>query len=105
LRTAAWISLGVGVIGGALGGTATYVALHDEDQLSKACPGNVCLPSHANDVTSYNHWRTTAIASSIVGGVGLAAAAFCFWRSAGDEDRPQLHAWVGVGGAGIAGTF
>jgi hypothetical protein len=104
-RTAAWISLGVGVVGGVLGGTAAYLAVNDEDQLSKSCPQNVCQPSQTDAVNSYNHWRTTAVTSSIIGGVGLAAAAFCFWRSGGSEARPQVQAWVGVGGAGIAGTF
>lgn len=117
----ALISAGVGVGGLALGAAFGVLAFDEANKAKSYCKGNVCpnLPEvvDARNVSIANGNVSTA--GFVIGGVGLAGAVVLWLTvgmSGGDKDKAKekteekkeaIHVlpYVGVGSAGLVGTF
>ncbi len=105
-RTAAWVAFGAGGVGVAIMGVAGGLALKKKSSISDSCRGDVCDPAVQSDVDSYNTLRTVATAGFITGAVGLASgAALLLMAPSQESPEGSVHAWVGIGSAGVAGRF
>lgn len=106
---AMWAALGVGVVG--LGvGAATGVMLmpRKRDLENGDCLGGACGPIEHDKVDEYNRLRTISSAGFIVGGVFSAVGVGLLLAGGGDhESKAQsgVHPWLGLGAAGVAGSF
>jgi hypothetical protein len=117
MRTGAYVGLGVGVVGVAAG---TYFGLRsmskrsDADKAAEAC-GSRCLEgsSQADEIDSLDDAarsaQTLSIVGFIVGGVGLASGVTLYVLSGQDSSGSASGAhwapWIGLGSAGVRGTF
>jgi hypothetical protein len=117
LRTIAYLSLGVGVVGL---GAGTFLALRssskrrDADELADAC-GARCQNSdpRAKQITelddSARSAKTMATIGFVVGGVGAATGVtlLVLSRRSRKETAPAaaVTSWIGVGRAGLSGRF
>jgi hypothetical protein len=112
-KTLAFVLLGVGGAGIVTGSVAGALALGKKGDLD--CPDKRCSGSDADDLDSAN---TLALVSTIGFAIGLPAAAvgtiLLFTgssgseKSAGSKSEPKRFAatpYVGVGSAGVSGTF
>lgn len=119
LLAAKWPALaagGVGVAGIALGAVFGVLAINEADKARSFCKGNVCpnLPEvvDARNVSIANGNVSTA--GFIVGGLGLAGGVALWFLIKGDDkgkDQPAkkdalvVQPYVGVGSAGLVGSF
>jgi hypothetical protein len=107
-RVAGWAALGVGAAGLVAGSVTGVLVLSKKSDLeaNEHCRGTECEKPAHGDVDSYNRLRTISGASFIVGGVAAAVGATLLLTSgtAGDE-RGAVSAYVGVGHAGLRGSF
>ncbi|MBN1605401.1 MAG: hypothetical protein JW940_02150 [Polyangiaceae bacterium] len=117
MRMGAYAGLGVGVVGIAAG---TYFGLRsaskrsDADKAAEAC-GSRCVAgsSQANEIDSLDDSarsaQTVSIVSFIVGGLGLASGVTLYVLSGQDSSSGTSGAhwtpWVGLGSAGVSGSF
>jgi hypothetical protein len=117
MRIGAYAGLGVGVVGIAGG---TYFGLRsaskrsDADKAAEEC-GARCLAgsSQANEIDSLDDSarsaQTLSIVGFIVGGVGLASGVTLYVLSGQDSSvsasRAHWTPWVGLGSAGVSGSF
>ena len=110
-RTLSYILMGAGTAIAATGGVFGYLALNDKHNLDGQCPSNSCVPSSKGTLDAANSKAT--IATVFVGsGAGvLALGAIIYFASgpSGKEQPPtasvEAHAYVGLGHAGVVGTF
>lgn len=110
LRTAGWISLGVGVVGLAAG---TFFVVKNRQKRSDAaalCPGTVCPAANRPAMSALDDDADSAATFSWVGyGIGaaglVAGAAMLFFSRPSAEKSAAVTPWVGVGSAGVAGRF
>jgi hypothetical protein len=103
---------GAGVIVGSVFG---IMALKNKSSLDSACTNKVCPGSSQSDINSLN---TNATISSIGFGVGIVGAAlgtYFLLTSGGEEESgavvphrqvgSSVQPWIGLGSAGISGSF
>jgi hypothetical protein len=113
-RTPAFVVLGVGVVGVAVGTIFGVVALGTKSTLDGECPNKNC-PS-ASDQSSINSLGTQAWVSTIgfgVGIVGLGVGTVLLVTSGGSSGsasvktgtRPHVTPYFGLTSAGLTGTF
>jgi hypothetical protein len=94
-------SLLVGAITGA-------VEVSQQSDLSTTCPNHVCPPSQWGALDSANALATVSTVTIVVGGAALAAGVVTLFvgkPSAPSHDRARIEPWVGIGSAGVRGTF
>jgi hypothetical protein len=121
LRTVGWIALGVGVIGGGVG--TVYMLKKnadgsDADKLYKACNPRVCTAAERDRIDTLDAGASSAglrsTAGFIVGGVGIVGGVtMIIVGSMGSDDaKPDapsetasVQPWLGIGSAGLTGTF
>ena len=110
-KTLAFVMLGVGGVGLAVGGVTGFVALSKKNDLD--CPDNQCVGKEADDLDSAN---SMALVSTIGFGVGLAATAVgvvLLVTSGGSKESPstarvdeiRIRPYIGTNSAGVTGTF
>jgi len=105
-RTAAWVAFGAGGVGVVVMGVAGGLALKKKSSISDSCRGDVCDPAVQSDIDSYNTLRTVSTAGFVTGVVGLASgAALLLMAPSQESTEGSVHAWVGIGSAGVAGRF
>jgi hypothetical protein len=117
MRTGAYVGLGVGVVGiagGAYFGLRSMSKRSDADKAAEAC-GSRCLAgsSQADDIASLDDSarsaQTLSIVGFIVGGVGVASGVTLYLLSSQDSSGqasiPHWTPWIGVGSAGVRGSF
>lgn len=108
-RLVSWAALGVGAAGLVTGGVTGVLVLGKKSDLedNAHCRGTVCEPPAHGDVDSYNRLRTISGVSFIVGGVAAALGATLLFTSGGDteDESGAVGAYVGVGHAGVRGSF
>lgn len=115
-RGPAYVVLGIGVVGVAVGTIFGVVALGNKSSLNSDCPAgkNACPVSDASTVSSLNSsLNTNAAISTIglgVGVVGVALGGYLFLSASSSSDAPKtgaidVHPWLGPGSAGVNGTF
>jgi len=115
-----WVAFGVGGAGLILGGIAGIAALSDHSSIAKDCPGGTCPADnpHTSDISAYHTMGTLSTVGFIVAGVGAAAGVVLLVtqpKGSGDSAPPssapapatgvRLYPVVGVGSAGVLGTF
>lgn len=102
-----WVSLGVGAAGLVAGGATGLIAMGKRNTLDDTCLDGKCPPSDQDDVDSYNQMRTFSTIGFGVGIVGVGAGLTLLLTAPDPEpsDQAGLRPWVGVGSAGVEGTF
>jgi hypothetical protein len=107
-KTAGFVALGIGGAGLIAGAITGGLAISKHNQLAGQCPGSVCDNTLGSSVNSYHTLGTISTVGFIVGGVGVAAGAVLL-LTAPKESAPATQAhwtpFVGVGSAGVRGTF
>lgn len=104
-----WAVAGVGAAAMVLGAITGGLAMGDRSSLDESCVDGRCPPGLSDDVDSYNTMRIVS-AVGLWGGLGLAAAGVIVVLTAPSNDgsgpeQAQLTPWVGMGSAGLRGTF
>ena len=114
LRTAAFVSYGVGAVGWIMFGVFGGLALSTFDDLEESCgPSRSCLPEQQEDADRGSSFQTAAnvgLAFGIIGvaaGTGLLIASFVIDDPDEDEkgDEEDAKLLVGPGYVGVHGSF
>jgi hypothetical protein len=111
IRTLAWISLGVGGAGLALGGVTGAMALGKRSSIddSEHCDGDRCLEAERPLADSYNSLRTWSSVGFIAGGALAATGIVLLLTSPSahtSSDRgPSAALWLAPQGASLRGRF
>jgi hypothetical protein len=108
----------LGGAGLALGGVTGILAIKKHAKLSPACVGGTCGPDQKADLDSYHTLGTLSTIGFIVGGVGAATGTVLLFvkppsseggATSGASHKPRsavhLTPFVGLGSAGVEGTF
>lgn len=105
-RVPAYAALGLGVVGIGVGTVFGILASGKKSDLETACPNSVCPPGEQDTIDSGKTLGTVSTVGFIVGAVGLVAGTYLFLTS-GPKSRAAAPkpTWIGLGGAGINGTF
>jgi hypothetical protein len=95
---------GVGLVVGTITGV---LAISRADSVRDRCsPSGECAPSASSDLSAVRTLGTISTISFAVAGSGLVLAAFGWVRDS--ESKPQhalVRPWLGVGSAGVVGSF
>ena len=113
LRIASYAAFGVGVVGLAAG---TIFALQASSKYSEAddlcnAPGGGCPADKQDEINALDSdgdsAKTIATIGFIVGGVGIASGITLFILSSNKSSAsgPRVQPWVGLGSAGVSGSF
>lgn len=105
-KTIGWISLGLGGAATVAGVVTGLMAKSKRDQLdnSGSCRGTNCLPVVDDMRSSYNHLRSAATVSFIVGAVGIGAGTTLLLTTPKPKEA-AVAAWLGIGSVGLTGRF
>jgi hypothetical protein len=104
-------ALGLGGVGLVVGTVFGVVALGKKSTLDSACPNKVCLPRSQSDINSLGTDATISTIGFGVGIVGVAVGTILLIVShksetaAIDPPKPHISPWLGMGTAGVGGTF
>ncbi len=108
-KTAAFVALGVGGAGLAVGGIFGVLAMGKHAKLVEACPDKVCDPeTQGSTLSSYHTLGNVSTVGFIVGGVGVATGAILLLTGSKESPPPTAATWspfLGIGSAGVRGTF
>jgi hypothetical protein len=113
LMYASFASFGVGAIGLGLGVFSVLKSSSKRSDADALCPGTTHCPNankeqiNALDAESESAKQTATI-GFIVGGVGVAGGAMLYWlysRPKTIASEPRVTPWVGLGQAGVSGSF
>ena len=112
-KTPAFIALGVGVVGVAVGAIFGGIALGTKSTLDGECPNKNCPSS--SDQSTINSLGTQAWVSTIGFGVGIVGLGVgtVLWATSGSSGsasvktgtRPHVTPYFGLTSAGLTGTF
>ncbi len=106
-RILAFGALGLGGAGLIVGGVTGALALRKHNQLTAACTDGACDPSQASAIDSYHTYGNISTVSFIVGAVGAVGGAVLLFTQPKESSSAtaRVSAFVGVGSAGVKGTF
>jgi hypothetical protein len=114
-RIPAFVALGIGGAGIAVGSVFGIMALGTKSTLDNSCPDKkMCPPSSQSDIDDLSTRATISNIGFIVGIVGVAVGTVLLVTTHGEESRPtgasvsprvHVRPWLGVGAAGLGGTF
>ncbi|MCA9586008.1 MAG: hypothetical protein KC657_11680 [Myxococcales bacterium] len=110
------IGLGVAVVGGAAGLITGFVALNGKSSLDNRCVDNKCGPAEHSALDSARTFGTLATVSFVIAGAGGALALVGLATSPSSTGAapskartatlaPQVHPYLGLGSAGVHGSF
>lgn len=109
-RTPAFVALGIGALGVAVGSVSGVIAFGKKDDVKAACEGND--PDACNsERDSGNRAADVSTISFIVGGAALATSAVLFLVTRGSPpaptaaSKPGVRPLVGIGTLGLQGHF
>jgi hypothetical protein len=107
-----WGGFGLAVAGIGLGSATGAMSLSATSSASKSCVNNQCPPSTWSDIDSAHTTATISTVSFVAAGIGaaLGVTSFVIGRSAPPAagaavTRERVTPWIGIGGAGVNGTF
>lgn len=105
-RVPAYVVLGLGAAGLAVGIVTGVVANSKHDALANECDSGNCPPSAQGDLDAFHSMRTVSTVAYVVGVVGLVAGGV-LWLTVPSPHpaRASAHVWLGPGSAGIGGRF
>ena len=99
-----WVGVALAGAGVLTGSVSAALAAKKKDSLD--CPADRCKSSQKGDVDGYNQLLTVSTIGFVAAGVGVATAGvFWFTRSREPEQTAHVTPWVGIGSAGVRGTF
>ncbi len=113
-RGVAIAGFSVGGVGLVLGGVFGVLALGTKSTLDSHCVNKTCPASEQSDINSLSTQSTVATVGFGVGIVGVAVGAILLGVSHSHEGaaaakaqppRPRVSPWIGLGSAGVGGTF
>jgi hypothetical protein len=110
MKTAAFISFGIGGAGLIEGAITGIVAISKHSSLSSACHNGSCPASEDSAISSYHTMGTLSTVGFIIAGVGAASGVTLFLLApkstpAGPTTGLTISPYVGLGAAGATGTF
>ena len=106
-----WVGLGVAVVGAAAGTVTGLVSMGKTSDVESGCNAdNKCPPSTHDALDGARTFATVSTISFIVAGAGagVAVVALAMGRRPSAEQKtsaPRVTPWVGVGSAGLSGSF
>lgn len=110
-KVPAYVALGVGAVGVGLGTAFGIMAFHDKSKAEESCSGNVCKPAAQSAIDSSLTKGNVSTVAFVVGGVGLAAGAYLWFRASKkpaaptEADHAHVEPILGPLGGGLRGTF
>lgn len=107
-NTFAYISLGVGVVGLAVGTYMGLKAKSTKSELDDSCRNDVCTDAEKDLYDRGKSQANIATAGFIVGGVGIGLGTVLLLSGGGKEGKVEARRatpYVGIGHAGFAGQF
>lgn len=96
---------GASLIAGAITGA---MELSQQSSLQTNCPNHVCPPSQYGALDSANTLATVSTITLIVGGAAVAAGVITLFVGKPSTPAPKeahIEPWIGLGSAGLRGTF
>ena len=108
-----WDALGLTVVAVAVGTVTGAMSLSKKSALQRECTNDVCGPSSYADYSSANSLATVSTIAFSVAGVGAVVAIVTLAAGHGvptpppaqSASRPTVTPWIGLGAAGVRGTF
>ena len=108
-RTAGLVMIGLGAAGLVAGGVTGGLTFAKQSDLSAACPNHVCGPESHDLLAQANMFATISTVAFIAGGVlGVAGiVTFIVGKPSAQPAPASAHVepWLGLGAAGLRGTF
>jgi PEGA domain len=110
-RTIAYVAFGAGGVGLALGAVFGVLALGNKSSLDNACTNKVCPSSSQSDINAIGTNSTVSTIGFVLGVAGVATGVILLVASHKNEatasapPRPHIEPWIGLGSAGVGGTF
>ncbi len=107
----AFVALGIGGVGVAVGSVFGILALSTKSSLDSACRSKSCPASSQPDIDALSTRATVSNIGFAVGVVGVATGAVLLITSQSGDARPanagrvRMRPWLGLGTAGLGGTF
>lgn len=110
VRAVGYAGLVLGATGLAVGAVTGLMVLSNREDLDQLCRDNVCPPGPATDkLDTTRTLSAVATVSFVVGGVALGAGIVALVLGKKDDPAPasarRLQPWIGLGGAGVRGSF
>lgn len=103
-----WLGFGVAGAGAVVGSVAGFMVLSKRSSLDDSCPAQQCPPPSHEALDSAKRWGTVSTISFGIAGVGAilgVVGLFTPRKAAVEEPTTGLRPWIGVGTAGVSGTF
>lgn len=107
-RTVAYVALGVGGVGVAVGVVAGLAALSVQRSLQNECPNKICVSiSSIRDLDHFHSLTTVSTVGYVIGLAGIAGGAALWLTEPTTKASTGASAriWIGPATAGFAGAF
>lgn len=109
-RAPAYVALGIGGAGLVVGGVFGIIAMGKKSDLDEACPNKVCPSAAQQDtIDSGKTMGTVSTVGLVVGAVGIGAGVILLLSGGSSSSKastsPKVQPLVGLGQAGVGGTF
>jgi len=111
VSTWTWVGAGVGAVGLGVGAAFGLVALGNKSDLDAVCQAKHCDVTQQGKIDSLNRNATISTIGFIVGGVGAGITIYGLLNPNVKSERAPatggvtVHPWIGVGSAGLVGSF
>jgi hypothetical protein len=108
LWTLGWMSVGVGVVALNVGVATGIAAVQKSNDLDAVCPNGQCPASAQGDLDSLRTLSAASTVGFVAAGIGVGVGGAMLLASpAGRAPTSQgsITPWIGVGTAGLTGTF
>ena len=100
-RTPAYVALGVGAAGLAVGAIFGGMALGKKGDLDDACPGGTCAPGQQGTIDDGRAFGVVSTVGFIVGGVAVAAGVYLWLRSSPKSSTASTGPILGLDRVGV----
>jgi hypothetical protein len=105
-RTAAYLTLGIGVAGLAAGATFGFLAMGRKNALNDECDASkVCPPSSQTTLDAAQRWAAFSSVGFAVGAAGVTVGTILLLTTPSDKKGAWVAPTVGIGSLGLRGEF